>query len=169
MPRIYTRAELNHDHSPIQEVFFESMISGWVSDNPKVQVKRAKGAVGVIALQYTREPWQVVDEYNFPSSGGHSAGITRIFHDQHLVWMMQYFGNYPEETMDFLKDTLKMEYSRRRFSGGRGAMSRVAGLYNYINEIEEGDFCRFSGIERIRHKGRPEVIGWHRYYGGMMV
>lgn len=166
MPRIYTLDELRQDHTQIREVFFDAMLAGYASKRPRITSSLDSPHTKV--LTYEKDRWLVTDTYHVTPTSDFSSGATVIHFDYMPVWTIQYLGPHPEETIPFLKEVLKAEYGRRRFTGGRGQMSLVGKNYNYINDIE-GDFRLFSGTERIRRNDSPEVIGWHRYQGGLMI
>lgn len=167
MTRIYTLDEIRQDHTPIRQVFFNAMLAGYAAKIPKIVSSADSPHCKV--FEYTEGAnWLVTDTYHVTPNSDFSGGTTVIYYAYVPVWMMQYFGHYPEATIPFLKEALALEYGRRRFTGGRGQMSLVKEDRNYINDVA-GDFSRFNGIEQIRRGDKPEVIGWHRYHGGLMI
>ena len=93
-----------------------------------------------------------------------SFGTTTLSCPEGIVWMMQYWGEYPDEVIPFLRQALHSAYVARKFNGGRGPHQYCGDKYTYLNIPDLNDFDNFSGTEYILNK-QEEIIGWHKYHG----
>lgn len=78
------------------------------------------------------------------------------------VWCMSYGGEYPDEAIPALKNSLALAYKAGIFCGGRG-MDHILNGYEYQNS-HRGGFDKFTGRECIRGPNGEE-IGHHEYSG----
>jgi hypothetical protein len=172
MSKPLTIQDLRRDPSIILEFYFRAMVEGYASKTRSVRaVARHPGSK---QISYQEGPWTITDTWHVTPLSQFSGGATHIYFEGKLVWMMQYFGYYPEELIPFLKEALAVEYKERRFNGGRGPRGLISSdkklIYN--NRPDAKSFESFHGIETIRPRHEdptPKNSGWHRYHGGLMI
>jgi len=99
--------------------------------------------------------------------GSAFIGQELVWHDEHALWGMNYYGvvteNAPPELGDFLKKALRQVTAERPYRGPR--ILQEDGL-EYIDE-SHGSLDSFSGVEVIRHRGK-EVYRLV-YHGGSLA
>ena len=172
MAEIYSNQELARDPRPIEKVFFDSMLNGYVSKRPLKTTD--KGIPGSKLIKYRDGHWRVLDTYSTTKESGYSGGTTYIFYFATLVWMMQYWGMYPEHLTPLLKEALRTTYEKRVFYGGRGPKEydfpKAQGL-RYKNHVVDSRFTHFHGEETIAPRLEEDDInfGFHRYHGGLII
>jgi hypothetical protein len=115
-------------------------------------------------------------------NGEFSAGWTTIELEGAVVWSMYYHGwcqhEGREETINFLKASLRQSYRGGEFLGGRGPRYRFEDLPDDSPYLEyfngpSGDFLAFFGRESIERRedkpGTEELLFWHEYVGMLLA
>jgi hypothetical protein len=122
--------------------------------------------------------WLGIDEWRTTPLGDGSNGTTSLYFAGTLVWEMQYGGYYPERAMPVLRQALALNYTNRRWFGGRGHGTLGVGNFIYhnlpvagIDGEGWGNFSEFSGTEYIEEHAAGEwlTIGIHYYRGGFLI
>ncbi len=155
----------------IEEIFFESMLAGYVS-NTRVKIKKIPEMPGYKCIEFIKDNLRVVDAFCVRSGSNISHGFTTIWYNSVPIWIMHYGGKYLKKDIFFLKAVLRQTYEQIHFCGGRGAFLKN-GInsfkgYQYINKVSKNsNFLEFSGIEYILYKGTQ--VGFHNYFGGLMI
>lgn len=163
---------LRDDPSIIQDFYFSAMTAGYASERSKP--KAVPNQPGSKQNVFERDAWLLSDTWHITPVSTFSGGATHIYFDGTLVWMMHYFGQYPDCLIPFLKRALAEEYRKRTFNAGRGPRQVIfknEGLI-YRNQPEASRFDYFCGLETLG----PALgalddknSGWHRYHGGLML
>jgi hypothetical protein len=151
----------------VERIFFLGMQQGWAFGKRSHAHPTLEGWK---AIFFAEGEWKLVDEWS------ENGGATFIYHKDRLVWVMRYFGTYPEAAIPCLKAALADRYAAGDFCGGRGAkLFRPGGICWYENEWR-GSFINFSGRESVSttiqgvHGGSCTVdVGQHAYWGGMLI
>lgn len=91
-------------------------------------------------------------------------GTTTLSHQNKVVWMMQYCGEYDKKVIPFLKKALHQAYTEQVFHGGRGLPNYTDGTYTYVNVPTKNHFDEFEGTEQI-YDANHRLLGSHRYWG----
>lgn len=162
--QIFTLSELRANPKHIEKKFFEAMQDGYVSGRIPTQHKNKS-----FSHQTTEGMWRVTDRWNVGTlSCNNISGETKIFYDNTLIWVMQYFGSYAPEVIEFLKVTLYQNYKANIFLCGRGPERYSYEDLIYENKVAMGSsFRNFRGEEKIFHK--TMLKGEHRYHGGLLI
>jgi len=145
-------------------VFFIGMLHGYTQTNIKpLRIECLNGSkfnsyvVEELGIAFT-DLWQTTPLTR------KSFGTTTLTCPEGIVWMMQYWGEYPDEVIPFLRKALLATYSNRQFIGGRGPRYYTDDQYVYLNVVESNDFDKFNGTEYILDK-QGNILGWHKYHG----
>lgn len=150
--------------SGAKAAFFEAMMDGYAGGDCKKSIK-TKTPDGRTVIEFTTGDYKVIDDYRTTPHSNKSAGTTTILYKNDPVWWMSYGGWYKKEAIPFLKASLKKEYGRGVFFGGRGPGSCTRENLVYINFVENGSFSEFNGREEIVDRESFETMGSHKYYG----
>lgn len=155
------------DREKIKKVFFEAMLAGYAE--PVSKKKKVPDYPRSRATRYKSSHWLVIDTWTTNSDTGASFGSTCVYRKKRPVWFMQYAGVYPKSVVWFLKDALRDNYEKQRFTGGRGYFEYVVtnSPLEYRNTVNASGFEKFNGREVIIKDGT--VIGYHFYNGGLMI
>lgn len=155
-----------------RNTFFCLLLSGYATDAPPERITRFDGDPGSKRNTWKGEDgWLGIDEWRTTPIGEGSNGTTSIYHNNTLLWEMQYGGSYPERAIPFLRRALLQTYNQQRWCGGRGAMQFFEGDFRYFNDVSDGsDFASFHGREMIEGKVNDvwTPIGGHHYRGGFL-
>ena len=165
----------------IMEAFFSAMKAGYVSgENLAVPVNQFPWSK---MTEWRGENIRVIDFWQTGRDGVSGFGTTTIcsIHAPiNPLWMMQYYGKYPEIVYSFLKEALRVEYDKpldvhvygspSLFCGCRGPRVFVKDGLLYINHVDRmSSFSRFSGEEEIFDSVTRRSVGFHKYHGMMML
>src|SRR3990167_11076042 len=102
-----------------QAFFFEAMVRGYADEVHKpITVPDKPGFKQFIYRK--GDDWRLVDEWATNPDSDASCGTTTIWHQGRVIWVMQYFGEYEEQAISFLKKALMAAYSQDQWCGGRG-------------------------------------------------
>jgi hypothetical protein len=158
-------AGLRKNIKPVVDIFFRSAKEGWVSNKAPLKYPTLPWAWQTM---YYDSPWRVTDTWEKTGWTNQTGGVIRIYFENTPVWMMQYFGAYSPEVIQFLKSALFENYRQHIFIGGRGPWKYRYENLEYCNEIaEDSSFQNFHGIETVWRDGI--LVGEHRYHGGLMI
>ena len=165
-------AALRDEPSVIETFYLNAMTEGFVSTTSKPRkVPNLPDSKQVI---FQRDGWKLTDTWHVTPASDYSGGATHIYFEDTLVWMMHYFGRYPQSLIPFLKEALAEEFKNKRFTGGRGPKQLIfknKGLI-YRNQAEDPRFIHFHGEETLGpalELENDQNFGWHRYHGGLML
>ena len=164
------RALSKKDIPLIRKVFFLAMMDGYVNKNVKKgKLTRLPGS-RLITFEHNENDLNfcVNDLYFVRKSSEFSSGITTISLDGEPVWIMNYGGKYHKTVISFLKESLKHSYALGYFKGGRGPSFYRESNLSYYNNCT-GSFRLFSGEEKIVSNVTGKVLGYHKYFGNLMV
>ncbi len=171
MSVIFTVKQLRQKPKRIEAVFFEAMCYGHASSRRPFVLHGLPWSQGLL---YTDGHWRVTDTWETSEWSRYSGGVTRIYYNGNLIWMMHYFGAYSEEAIPCLKAALLANYQKSLFFGGRGPDRFTFGEFTYHNwskNKSSSKFENFSGEEMMFHERGDHrgMIGEHRYHGGLMI
>ncbi len=169
MAKIFAREELRADDKPIREIFFEAMLAGYVSEHPP-EPQELVVFPGSKHLEYERGLWRVTDTWDAPSESDYSSGKTLIYYRDEPVWVMQYYGQYPQSALPILKAALRSSYLAGEFSGGRGVdgFAHPDGKYLNFRDPYYHSFRSFRGTEVVL-VSKTDETGSHFYHGGLKI
>ncbi len=146
-----------------KNAFFDAMLAGYARKGVKARpIARLPGSH---VIEFKNGPWKVVDVYH-TTVGEMSYGTTHLSFEDTPVWMMQYWGEYPEEMIATLKRALSQSYVNGFWNGGRGPEWFKDDEFEYHNVVERGSCFEVSstGKETIVRRGEERSAdGWHRY------
>jgi hypothetical protein len=154
------------DIKEIQGVFFEAMKKGWVARAEKITIPHLPG---VKAIPFKKGGFYVLDYYFVNPFSQKSFGTTQIWFQDNPVWVMYYGGFYNERVIPFLKRALSQTYQNRNFVGGRGPEWYEEEPLVYVNHAMPKHFERFKGNEEVYDSVRKVSLGWHDYWGMVLL
>lgn len=153
----------------VQKFFFESMLKGWISENPVITP--VPDMPGYEQIEVIDGPWRCLDRWGSPPDSIYSSGTTHIWYQDVPIWVMTYGGKYEKKAIPLLKDALGVNYQGKIFHGGRGPLTKMGydggAPQQYINRCQ-GTFVNFSGREDISAVISSKNLGYH-VYGGMSL
>lgn len=175
----------------IEDFFFEGMLKGGYADPDSKPIKDlilfSPAAELVHALKgskcvfYSKTVYldkenthpvvmTLVDLWFSRKDSDFSGGMTLIWVDKELVWMMNYGGHYLGRAIPILKLALKTLYEKKEFHGCRGGRFFKNGTYIYYNQYT-GSFENFYGHEEIIEKepGISSINCGEHYYHGFLL
>lgn len=156
---------LRSNTKPIEATFFRAMLEGYVSNKASLRDPTLPWAWTHL---YYDKPWHVIDTWEKTKWTNQTGGVIRIYFEETPVWMMQYFGAYRPEVIEFLKMALFENYRSCVFHGGRGPARYSHENLEYINIVADGSsFQNFHGQESVYRDDK--LLGEHRYHGGLMI
>lgn len=162
-----------------KEAFFAAMLDGYCGEKKKSQVIPANNGHTKI-VRFVHGLYIVEDEWDTNPESNFSGGATRIFlttgTEWFPVWRMSYQGLYPESAIPFLKRTLRKNYKKKIFLGGRGPKNVVTSIMLYQNSLRDDSpklgFAEFAGEEKIYRRAERfsyECLGYHKYFGMALI
>lgn len=154
-----------------EDAFYRAMLvsyAGGGDDDGTIEFTSEKSAGWTKNTMVVDGKYTVVDRWKTDRKTGNVKGKTtvliRLMLEWFQVWEMSYKGNFPEETIPFLKEVLLTSYTDGEFHGCRGRINGVSHTeFTYQNEWE-GNFARFNGREDI-FSIDGEGLGHHIYSG----
>ena len=155
-----------------QEIFFKGMIQGYAGSNTlsKKTIPLLPGSK--VVPTFEEGGFTLIDYYFTYPNSTKSFGTTLISCTDGIlvrpVWIMHYGGWYSKEAIPFLKEILRVAYSKNFFSGGRGISPSQSSSFLYMNKIEKNEFSDFKGVEEI-YNGKGTFLGSHQYFGGSLI
>ena len=153
--------ESTHD---LLHAFFIGMLHGYAQTSIKpgtvTQLPKSK----IVSGEAVGTGVTVTDCWQTTPLTRQSFGTTTLSCPEGLVWMMQYWGEYTDEVISFLRKALYEAYIKYEFIGGRGPHHYTDGKYTYMNIPSSNDFDNFHGTEQILDE-KGNVLGWHKYHG----
>jgi hypothetical protein len=150
----------------VQDFFFKAMLQGWASNAAKTLDPQNPGHKHIRIVE---NGWMLIDQYYVDHRSLKSAGSTKIWYDDKLLWIMAYGGYYEKEASAFVKKVLLHTYGLNMFCGGRGMPNcRIENLY-YLNQADENGFNHFRGWEQVKAAilggSAFKSLGFHDYWG----
>ena len=161
----------------LMQFYFWATMRGWVSgedheiiESP-LRPELAKGYTvpgrdEFFGLLYTDTFWTRSNDRN-------SGGVTLIFHDNDIVWMMGCAGRYEEEATPVVMAAIRKAMEDKVFLGGRGKGTfRHEGLLYHNNPTVtvHSTFAQFHGYEGVTRAGVDgECLGEHTYWGRLVM
>jgi hypothetical protein len=149
----------------LKKVFFAGMLEGFAGEAKRPSTIRQLPGSQLITLKVKDVIF--TDCWHTSPLSNMSFG-TIILGRPDPVWMMQYWGMYPDRVIPLLKDALQRAHLDQRFVGGRGPLTYQNGDYIYVNTPTTNDFESFAGKEVIVHVDSGSLVGWHEYRGMML-
>lgn len=164
----------------LQDVFFEAMLAGWVSNFS--QPVAIKGLSHSHKYEFKQETnygkVTVIDVYFTQEGSPYSHGFIHMYFRNDLVWVMRYAGEYDENTIRVVKQALCNAYHAKKFYGGRGCYKDGSNYFYhfdctcaqscYLNVVDDGScFSHFSGKETATFG--ETSFGHHTYEGGLIL
>ncbi len=140
--------------------FFTGMLNGYAGNSKTSLIPELAAKI----MTWKEGHYALVDHWQTTKLSRKSFGTTMISFDDDIVWEMQYWGEYKDEVIPFLKEALAAAYGDRLFCGGRGAYRFEKSGLLYVNVPSSNDFEDFSGKEMVIN-GAGHVQGWHKYRG----
>ena len=124
--------------------------------------------------------YHYVDRFFTRPTDDYSAGYTHIFHDDMLVWVMHYRGQYPKRAMPVVQNAILVATAAGNFNIGRGPeVMRDGGegglLYrclSYPQEPWRPDIVNFVGLEQVFDGEDASIeyqVGYHHISGGVVA
>lgn len=154
----------------LAEFFFEAMRSGWATSSPK---KPLPGLLGTKSISFEKGDLKLLDYYYVAPKSDCSYGTTVIWQSEIPRWVMHYGGFYEKRAIPTLKAALQDAYSRNFFYGGRGPDLFIGDSpFRYENKLDNpasGGFEDFCGHERVCDVYEEREVGWHDYFGGLLI
>jgi hypothetical protein len=156
--------------SELRNVFFAAMQRGYAARPRKGTIAQLPGSK---TIPYVKGPWDVIDTYITTNLSEASGGMTCIYHDCRIVWMMQYMGEYDTRAIPCLKAALRDAYTKEEFWGGRGSPDFVHDGLIYTNRPYSPTHDRVvnwnlvAGREEVRDSA-GDCLGWHQYSAMLM-
>ncbi|MBI2003669.1 MAG: hypothetical protein HYS78_01695 [Parcubacteria group bacterium] len=158
------------DAQTAEQFFFEAMKGGWAMPVPKSHIPALPGSK---SIPFRIGEYTLLDYYFVAPGSDSSYGTTVIWVTERPFWVMHYGGWYKKEAIPFLKAALRQAYSQNQFVGGRGPNSyhEKGHPFWYRNHIENfaNSFARFHGFEDVVNTENDEVLGEHRFFGGLLA
>jgi hypothetical protein len=163
--------KLGVDILEIEAVFFKAMLVGYV--NNESRPKEILELPGYKCFEFVKNHFRVIDAYCVAKVSDVSFGFTTIWWKNIPVWNMNYGGQYCSTHIAVLKAALKKNYERSCFVGGRGPETFVSAKCPkilYCNTVQENScFMQFAGYECLRFACPSIKIGFHNYFGGLLI
>ena len=149
--------------------FFQAMLAGYAGDGKGVV--REVTPDGHKTLTWENEEFRIVDRYCVAEDCRSSAGTTTIFFNGMPIWWMAYAGQYTKSAIPFLKKALAHAYTKGEFHGGRGPIRFQDGSMTYRNHQGNSGFSfgSFDGFEQIIAEDAVEALGYHKYFGMLLI
>jgi hypothetical protein len=147
--------------------FFIGMLNGYTQTSIKFETVTKLPKSKLISGEVTGTGITITDCWQTTPLTRKSFGTTTLSCPEGIIWMMQYWGEYPDKVIPFLRKALYKSYSEHKFIGGRGPHYFTDGKYIYINIPSSNDFDNFEGGEHILDE-EGNVLGWHKYHGMKM-
>ncbi len=148
-------------------------MAGYAVDVEPKKVERFPGDPGTKRNTWEGlSGWYGIDEWRTTDLGEGSNGVTSIYYRGHLIWEMQYGGQYPNRVIPFLRKMLERNYTQGIWLGGRGPAAYKEGVFSYENRVEKNNFADFCGKETVYEiypNGGDHAIGHHYYRGGFVM
>ena len=153
----------NITEEAMRYAFFDALLQGYAGQNPPTRI--GNDLPSSKFTTFKKDNLIVVDCWQVTPLSDKSFGTTTISGPNGLLWMMQYWGRYPEFVIPFLQNALASAYEVGMFMGGRGPHWYSDEGLVYINTPSlESTFEEFSGMEYVFDKG-GFLKGWHKYHG----
>ncbi len=155
----------------MEEAFSDGISRGWAAGAKPVKSKEFPG-MDVIKTESGK--FIITDAFSY-NAVGRGFGFTLINHKEIgegkiPLWIMSYYGIYPESVTPFLKEVLLFAYKKGKFVGGRGMKGHEKNglIYRNCPTDSQGkdilSFDDFKGVERITNVSGVE-LGWHQCWG----
>jgi hypothetical protein len=150
------------DIQELKQFILEANGKGYATGEEKTRIKENDGSM---TIKYSSGEWKMVDNY---VGGEPYAGMTKIFFQEKVVWVMVYYGVVDKKVNGFkdvygflMKSLLQMpaDYPYR------GPKEFSEGEWKYVNKWS-GEVEQFKGEEKIYLKG--ETVFWTKYIGGVV-
>jgi hypothetical protein len=144
----------------LHDAFFMGMLNGYAGNGVKGSIPELSAKV----TTWKEGHYTLVDHWHTTKLSRKSFGTTTISFDANIVWKMQYWGEYKDEVIPFLKEALAYAYSKGLFIGGRGPYRFEKNGLLYVNVPIVDGLEDFRGKETVVNEA-GHVQGWHEYCG----
>lgn len=146
----------------VRDFFFRAMRQGYAGKGKPQPVPDMPGFKRQV---YEENHFRLVDQWGSNTDSNVSAGITTIWYEGKIVFLMTYSGAYDEEAIPFLKKALLEAYRCKEFNGGRGPKFFKKGKLIYLNHWNHDERNSWGREEIWTVDGG--CLGFHEYCGGL--